>query len=170
MNVIKLFIELIKKLDGKKSNNATPKQDHQHTHQKLDNNHITVLTPGYPPQRKEIVTESSKNPNLMEVNLRVVGLKYDNEDGTNRQEILKCCTVGDSIELKREPIQKYPNAIKVLFDGECIGYISEDDNKRLAKYMDRGGQIFDAQISYLYLNSKNVVSTCEIIFWRNKMR
>lgn len=95
--------------------------------------------------------------------LEVVGVTYDNEDGTSRQEILAKCQEDDDIELKRAPMEKYPNAIQVWTKHGCIGYISEKDNKKLAKYMDANAEIYHAGISDLYQNKKGIYN-CYITF------
>jgi hypothetical protein len=95
--------------------------------------------------------------------LEVVGVTYDNDDGTSRQEILSKCTEDDDIELKRAPMKKYPNAIQVWTKHGCIGYISENDNKKLAKYMDANGEVYNASVSDLYKNKKGIYN-CHITF------
>jgi hypothetical protein len=124
----------------------------------------------FTPQIKRRIWPSENRSDLMEVNFAVVGLKYENDDGINRQDILINCKEDQEVFLKRNPIENYPNAIQVFVQNGCIGYISEYDNKRLAKYMDKDGKIYDAHISRMYINTKNIVATCEITFWRNKMR
>lgn len=144
MKIIKDIFDMIKKLDEPK-----PKQNQ-------------VVTPRVKSQTKE-------PDDLMEVILRVVGVRHDNPDGTNRQEILQYARVNQLVELKRTPTPDYPNAIQVLLKNECIGFISEYDNKILAKYMDQGGQIYNPHISYLYENLDEIISVCEITFKRHKM-
>lgn len=110
--------------------------------------------------RKDVVNDDDLD---LDFELEVVGVTYENEDGTSRQEILAKCEVDDDIELKRAPMQKYPNAIQVWTKNGCIGYISENDNKKLAKYMDNGAEIYHAGIMDLYQNKKGVYN-CMIMF------
>jgi hypothetical protein len=95
--------------------------------------------------------------------LEVFGVTYDNEDGTSRQQILSKCEEDEDIELKRAPMKKYPNAIQVWTKHGCIGYISENDNKKLAKYMDSHGEVYNAGVSDLYKNKKGIYN-CYITF------
>jgi hypothetical protein len=53
-------------------------------------------------------------------------------------------------------MKKYPNAIQVWTKHGCIGYISENDNKKLAKYMDSHGEVYNAGVSDLYKNKKGI--------------
>jgi hypothetical protein len=95
--------------------------------------------------------------------LEVVGVTYDNDDGTSRQEILSKCEEDEDIELKRAPMKKYPNAIQVWTKHGCIGYISEKDNRQLAKYMDANAEVYNAGVSDLYKNKKGIYN-CHITF------
>lgn len=79
---------------------------------------------------------------------QVVGVTFDNEDGTNRQTILRKCSDGDMIMLRRRYSKKYPNAVEVWTEFGQIGHISEYDARVIAKLMDDGKQI-DARIKKL---------------------
>jgi len=60
--------------------------------------------------------------------LKVVGVTYENPDGTNRQEIIAKCRAGEPLNLVREPKNpKHERAIAVYRrSGEQIGYIPFD--------------------------------------------
>lgn len=70
--------------------------------------------------------------------LRVVGVSFDNDNGTSRQEILAQCQSGDTVTLKRSHSKKYPNAIEVWTKHGQIGHVSSDVAERLAPDMDSG--------------------------------
>lgn len=57
--------------------------------------------------------------------LRVVGERFDNEDGTSRQEEIGRLNVGDPIQLEREPSNPFdPSAVAVISPhGIRIGYL-----------------------------------------------
>ena len=58
---------------------------------------------------------------------KVVGVTFDNDDGSSRQEIIKKCKVGDSIIFKPVPTEKYPEAIGVFTTtGEQLGHVNAD--------------------------------------------
>lgn len=80
---------------------------------------------------------------------KVVGVTYQNPDGTKRQEIISKCKVGEDVFLKREYENSYDQyAIAVLREtGEQIGFIARDVAFRhegmndLAPHIDQGGEI-----------------------------
>ena len=57
--------------------------------------------------------------------------------------------VGDPLTLVREPDNPYdPNAVRVEWGGEKLGYVPRADNADLARHMDRGTKV-EARISRL---------------------
>jgi hypothetical protein len=57
--------------------------------------------------------------------------------------------VGDPLALTREPDNPYdPNAVRVEWRGEKLGYVPRADNADLARHMDRGTKV-EARISHL---------------------
>jgi len=57
--------------------------------------------------------------------------------------------VGDPLTLVREPDNPYdPNAVRVEWRGEKLGYVPRVDNADLARHMDRGTNV-EARISRL---------------------
>lgn len=58
---------------------------------------------------------------------KVVGVTFDNDNGTSRQEIIKNCKEGDDIILKPVPTPEYPDAIGVFnAKGQQLGHINAD--------------------------------------------
>lgn len=82
---------------------------------------------------------SMNNEKLQNIKLKVVGVTFNNDDGTSRQEIIKAMTKDAPVTLTREPNNKYdPNAIMVSsIDGQ-VGYIGKEYVKILAPMMDNG--------------------------------
>lgn len=57
--------------------------------------------------------------------------------------------VGDPLTLVREPHNPYdPNAVRVEWRGEKLGYVPRADNADLARHLDRGTKV-EARISRL---------------------
>lgn len=83
---------------------------------------------------------------LQNVELKVVGVTFKNDDGSSRKDLIFNMCDQSPIMLEREPNNKYdPNAIKVITDGGQIGYIGKDYSAILAEYMDAGRQ-FTAKV------------------------
>ena len=103
--------------------------------------------------------------------LEVVGVIYENDDGVSRQSILEKCDESEDIELKRAPTEKHPNAIQVMTKYGCIGYISEKDNKPIARLLDRGADVDAAYIIDLWKNKKgnfNCTITFDLIYKKHR--
>jgi hypothetical protein len=81
---------------------------------------------------------------------KIAGVSFDNEDGSHRQKIIKKCSVGESLILKREPnnpFSKDGTAIAVFRStGEQLGHIGHDLSGSLAPRMD-AGTIFHVTIA-----------------------
>jgi hypothetical protein len=84
---------------------------------------------------------------IKNVKLKVVGVTFANENGINRQDIIKGLNIGDKIIIHREPTNRYDtNAIAVFSENGQIGYVGKDYASILAPMMDVGTQ-FDVKIS-----------------------
>lgn len=70
----------------------------------------------------------------------VVGVTFDNEDGTSRQRILKDYYVsgvkGSALDLEEYEYNGRP-AVRVLLDGQCVGNIPKNRVGELLPIMDR---------------------------------
>lgn len=78
---------------------------------------------------------------IQNVDLKVVGVTFNNDDGTKRSDIIKNMDVNTAVTLEREPDNKYDaNAIKVMTEYGQIGYIGKDYSAILAGFMDAGRQ------------------------------
>ena len=76
---------------------------------------------------------------------KIVGVTFNNKDGTNRQELLKKCRIHQKVFLERDYNNEHDlYAIKVFnVSHKQLGYIPSDS--RLASHMDCGG-IVSAEI------------------------
>lgn len=72
----------------------------------------------------------------------IAGIAYPNDDGTNRSEILRKCTIGEKMVLAHTPIKQDKNAIKVTRNtGEQIGWIEASLAREIAIALDKGKQV-----------------------------
>lgn len=89
----------------------------------------------------------SEQSKITNVDLKVVGVTFPNEDGSSRRDIILEMRGDEPIELVREPNNQYDaNAIKVLADGKQIGYIGRDYASIIAPMMDNNTAQFVAEI------------------------
>ena len=83
---------------------------------------------------------------IAEYNHKLRGVSFDNEDGENRQEILKCMSEaverGEKIELTAEQYTYVPDvgesepAIRILWNGKTIGNVSRGVVKDILEKTD----------------------------------
>ena len=58
---------------------------------------------------------------------KVVGVTFNNDDGTSRQAIIESCKPGEDIILKPVPTKEYPDAIGVFNKkGQQLGHIGSE--------------------------------------------
>lgn len=68
--------------------------------------------------------------------IKVVGVSFDNEDGSSRQLILSGLRYNDEVIIKKNPSEEYPTRISVYTsDFRCIGSLSAEMSK-LLQYFD----------------------------------
>ena len=73
------------------------------------------------------------------IEIKVSGVSYNNDDGSNRQAILLQCKPAEELELKQAPFKNHENAVKVLrTNGEQIGWISEKLSPDITKWLNEG--------------------------------
>jgi hypothetical protein len=71
--------------------------------------------------------------------IEVKGESYTNDDGTQRQDIIRHCKIGEPIKLVHEPHPKDKNAVKVCrLNGEQLGYIPKYASAEFAEIIKRG--------------------------------
>ncbi len=73
----------------------------------------------------------------------LVGVSQPNPDGSDRHEIIKRCSRGEPLELRREPENpSNPDAVAVFrTTGQQIGYLSRKNAAWVAEIMDRGAEV-----------------------------
>ena len=78
------------------------------------------------PSDKHIAKES-RAPLVIFNKVRIVGVSFDNEDGSSRQFILSGLRCNDEVKIKRNPSAEYPARISVYTsDLRCIGALSAE--------------------------------------------
>jgi hypothetical protein len=77
---------------------------------------------------------------VTDFSLRVVGERFDNEDGTSRQAEIEQMAVGDKVDLVREPDNPHdPSAVGVYSDrGIRIGFLGADRCGWVGSKISRG--------------------------------
>lgn len=98
---------------------------------------------------------------LKDIYLKVVGVTFDNPNGTSRQEAISKVRLDSKIWLRREPENEYdPNAIAVFTEiielsdrsyGSLevqLGFLSGEDAQNMAVLMDSGIQ-FEAVVEQI---------------------
>ena len=79
------------------------------------------------PATNNVSVDSSKLTVLREFHTKVVGVTFNNDNGTSRQAILRGCRVGEDIIFKPVPTKEYPDAIGVFnARGQQLGHISAE--------------------------------------------
>lgn len=76
------------------------------------------------------------------IETKVAGVKFENLDGTERQNILKSCKINEQLLLMKEPNIQFPDAVKVCrISGEQLGYLNDDTCHVIAPLLDSGHSI-----------------------------
>lgn len=87
---------------------------------------------------KKGIVQQISHPKIRSFNIGITGESFFNEDGSNRQEILRRCKVGEQLHLIHEPIPQDINAVKVCrMNGEQIGYIPQYASAEFATIIQR---------------------------------
>lgn len=100
---------------------------------------ITIFKPNAPEapvQQSAVHFDSSKAVVLNDFHTKVVGVTFKNDNGTDRQTIIKNCKVGDDVVFRPAPSAKFPHAVAIFNSrGEQLGYVNDDLAKELtSKY------------------------------------
>jgi hypothetical protein len=116
-------------------------------------------------------TENYTNHELIPLTAWVVDVKADNPDGTNRQEILAKCAIGDELTFRLLEYKPGYYDIEVHTQHGCIGLMSISELQKMARYILNGGVMHNAKISILKQpKTKRGKIECTFTFERNKMR
>ena len=92
------------------------------------------------PNRDELVSRIRQRPTIIQA--RIMGMRYE-----GREQKAIDMAQGEAVQLAREYVNEYdPNAVKVLYKGNQIGYLERSVARLLAPEMDAGMQ-FQAIVS-----------------------
>ena len=70
--------------------------------------------------------DTNKLTVIEDFHTKVVGVTFNNDDGTSRQNIIKNCKAGEDIIFKPVPTKEYPDAIGVFNKkGQQLGHLSQ---------------------------------------------
>lgn len=71
--------------------------------------------------------------------VNVAGVSYPNDDGSERQSIIRDCDEGEHLILKHTPIPEDKNAVRILRqNGQQLGWLPRWNAQEIAPYLDRG--------------------------------
>lgn len=74
--------------------------------------------------------------------IRIAGIKYPNDDGSDRESICRNCNEGEELVLKHTPVRQDKNAIKILREsGEQLGWIPREYTREIASNLDHGEKL-----------------------------
>jgi hypothetical protein len=90
--------------------------------------------------------------------VRVAGIKYPNDDGSDRESIIRRCEEGEILVLKHTPVPQDKNAVRILRDnGEQLGWLPREYTRYIAYYLDRGIKM-EASFKSLYHSVNGPIS------------
>jgi len=71
--------------------------------------------------------------------VEVAGVTYPNDDGSERQAIIRSCHEGEKLILKHTPIPEDKNGVIILRqNGQQLGWLPRWNAQEIAPYLDRG--------------------------------
>ena len=80
---------------------------------------------------------------MWEINTKVVGVTFRNEDGSHRQDCISGLFSGDRLALVPNPDNRHdPKAVKVWCGREQIGHLSRSAAVEVTDHLDEGGTAF----------------------------
>lgn len=73
---------------------------------------------------------------------KIAGVTFKNDNGTERQSILKKCRSGEKLKLKHIPVKQDKNAVAVFrLNGEQLGNLNRDLAEEISKELDKGKMV-----------------------------
>lgn len=89
---------------------------------------------------RERAEAQERRERLQHIFTKVAGVSFPNDDGSERQQIIRLCQRGEILELVHEPTNRFSrNAIKVLRQtGQQLGHVPEKWAGHLCDMMDDG--------------------------------
>ena len=77
-----------------------------------------------------------------EIRTKIVGVSFNNEDGSNRQELIKQLNEGDILTIKHEPENKYDsNSHIIKHNDKIIGHLKKELAESIVKKVKSGEKI-----------------------------
>lgn len=91
--------------------------------------------------KKKKILNRSNSQDSSTFHSKVVGVTYQNDDGSDRQKLLKKCKVGEKLNLIREPVPEDENGVKVCrLNGEQIGWLKRAVAREITSLLYAGGE------------------------------
>jgi hypothetical protein len=97
---------------------------------------------------------------------KIAGINYDNPDGSKRKEIIKKCSIGESVDLKRDYDNEHDKYAIAVFrkTGEQLGFIPREDfyfgypisNRSIAEHIDLGDDVNAKIIKIVNVNNSEL--------------
>lgn len=94
---------------------------------------------------------------------KIAGTNFDNTDGSKRREIIKKCSIGESVDLKRDYANEHDKYAIAVFrkTGEQLGFIPREDfyfgylisNSSVAEHIDLGDDVNAKIIKIVNVNN-----------------
>lgn len=80
---------------------------------------------------------------LPAMTLAVVGVQYPNDDGSDRRAAIEACAIGEPVELRPEPKNKFDELAVAVFSqrGEQLGYLTAERCGRIGGLIRKGHEV-----------------------------
>lgn len=77
-----------------------------------------------------------------DIRTKVVGVTKGNDNGTNRQDLVRRCSAGDPVALVPDPHNKYDEkAVMVLWRSQQLGFLKRKLAAELGEIISKGGLV-----------------------------
>ncbi|HEV3137063.1 MAG TPA: HIRAN domain-containing protein [Pirellulales bacterium] len=96
------------------------------------------LPPVVPPPKEADILAPARS-----FHSKIAGVSKENQDGSNRQLIIRSCNVGESLVAKREPQNRFDKnavALNRRF-GQQLGYLNSELAAEVAPWLDQGQRV-----------------------------
>ena len=114
---------------------------------------------------------SKKFPKI--INTKLAGVTFANEDGTERQDIIKGLTMGERVLLVRDAENEHDfYAVQVqTLEGEIIGWVPRQKSPQVAPFIDAGNLVVGMAASRGKARGKDMVGlNIDIMFFGEEDR
>lgn len=91
------------------------------------------------PSSDHAVVDVSNRKPIKEFYSKVVGVTFKNDNGSDRQAILKKCRQGEKLHLVHKPTAEYPEAMAVCrANGEQLGHLKTEVAEEVLEALEEG--------------------------------